>query len=47
MIKFYNIKEIKDSLSLVNMDHWLNDLLVLIDNRLSKKIMVISISGNK
>tara|TARA_B100001057_G_scaffold500546_1_gene616231 strand:- start:6114 stop:7031 length:918 start_codon:yes stop_codon:yes gene_type:complete len=37
MIKFYNIKEIKDSLNLVNMDHWLNDLLILIDNRLSKK----------
>ena len=37
MIKLYNIKEIKDSLNLVNMDHWLNDLLVLIDNRLSNK----------
>ena len=37
MIEFYNIEKIKDSLNSVNLDHWLNDLLILIDKRLSDK----------
>lgn len=37
MIEFYNIEKIKNSLNTVDLDHWLNDLLILIDKRLSNK----------